>query len=35
MSGMPAKQIDTGLTGNSAVAYALHQINPDVFPAYR
>ncbi len=34
MSGNAIKQTDTGLTGNSAVAYALHQINPDVFPAY-
>ncbi|MBI5561870.1 MAG: pyruvate ferredoxin oxidoreductase [Deltaproteobacteria bacterium] len=24
----------TGLTGNTAVAYAMKQINPDVFPAY-
>src|SRR5574340_357024 len=24
----------TGLTGNAAIAYAMKQINPDVFPAY-
>lgn len=24
----------TGLTGNTAIAYAMKQINPDVFPAY-
>ena len=28
------KQTETGLTGNSAVAYAVAQIDPDVFPAY-
>jgi pyruvate ferredoxin oxidoreductase alpha subunit len=34
MTGAPAKKLATGLTGNSAVAYAMMQINPDVFPAY-
>ncbi|MEE8574609.1 MAG: pyruvate ferredoxin oxidoreductase [Thermodesulfobacteriota bacterium] len=37
MSAKPtntAKQTATGLTGNSAVAYAMKQINPDVCPAY-
>ncbi len=34
MTAVAQTQRETGLTGNSAIAYAMMQINPDVCPAY-
>ncbi len=34
MAAVAQKERETGLTGNSAIAYAMMQINPDVCPAY-
>ena len=34
MTAVAQKERETGLTGNSAMAYAMMQINPDVCPAY-
>src|SRR3972149_11030542 len=34
MTAVAKERKQTGLTGNSAIAYAMKQINPDVCPAY-